>query len=171
MGKMLWAEKYLVSWDEEERRRIKSKYLEKENIWSAEEKKNGERKEKSILRRKIFDQRRRKRTEKKKGGKYSEKEKGSQNFLFFWVGGWGVMGVGSRGRILYHLYENVNLVEICCEIASDVLSAYDVFPFFALNSLRQFITPLCAKTEQDYQQKTFHFCFTFYKGYFERKMQ
>ena len=60
--------------------------MEKENIWSAEEKKNGERKEKSILRRKIFDQRRRKRTEKKKGGKYSEKEKGSQNFLFFWVG-------------------------------------------------------------------------------------
>ena len=35
----------------------------------------------------------------------------------------------SRGRILYHLYKNVNLVEICCEIASDVLSAYDVFPF------------------------------------------
>ena len=77
----------------------------------------------------------------------------------------------SRGRILYHLYKNVNLVEICCEIASDVLSAYDVFPFFAVNSLRQFITPLCAKTEQDYQQKTFHFCFTFYKEYFERRMQ
>ena len=42
--------------------------MEKENILSAKEKENGERKEKSISRRKIFGQRRRNRTEKKKEG-------------------------------------------------------------------------------------------------------
>ena len=96
----------MVSRGEEERRKKGEKYFEKKNIWYGGETELRRR------RREIFGE----------GKRFT-------NFPLFLGGGMGLMGVGSRGRFLYHLYKNVNLVEICCEIASDVLSAYDVFPF------------------------------------------
>ena len=166
--------KHLVSWwnSRHERRTEKDKggNALSRKIFGQRRRRRTEKERRKVFWEEKYLVRRRKRTEKEKEGNIRRRKKVHKFSSFF---GWGdgVDGGGESGTFpLPSIWK--------CQFSWDMLwnsqwcfERLWCVSFFAVNSLRQFITPLCAKTEQDYQQKTFHFCFTFYKGYFERKMQ